>query len=241
MPPPPVIFAQTWQSPCVSSCVQGLTSIFSSVDRSESGQISFICRIWDDSLKRAVAESAGCSFWLCVCVCVVYVPVFLPPSWMKARCCLLPAFQGRVTQTLFRCEWCFGWIQSRGGGCCYPLLFHIMRCVCVCVGLVTLVLSGAPWWMRLLECRCETWLWISLPPPKCTQTHREMCTSSLKYHLQPALQPLLFFFHLFPVVTHRGYHVKVFRLLLKQCFFTTFHFLTFCWVLAYFLFLKNFI
>lgn len=68
---------------------------------------------------------------------------------MKEECWLLLAFQGQVTQTLFRCEWCY-----RGGGCSYSLPSCIMRCVCVCLGeergrLMTLMLSRAQWWRRV--------------------------------------------------------------------------------------------
>lgn len=74
--------------------------------------------------KSRLLLSAGC--W-CLSTCV-------PASWLDDRIALAaPCLQGQVTQTLFGCDWCFGWIQSRGGWCCYPWFAHIMRHITVSV------------------------------------------------------------------------------------------------------------
>lgn len=129
---------------------------------------------------------------------------------MKEECWLLLAFQGQVTQTLFRCEWC-----CRGSGCCYSLpsciMRHIYVCVCVCERRERKVddpmLSGARWWRRLLV---EVW---DLPSHKRTHYPVWICTCSA-FCLCPSWgisynQHIAFWFHLSSTVCRSGRYLNI--------------------------------
>lgn len=83
----------------------------------------------------------------------------------KAKCRFLLAFRAQVIQTVSLWNW-VNWVNSEQG--CNPLPSFIMRCVFVEIeGRLTLVLSGAWWWMRRL--RVEMWQQCGFLSPAHTQ------------------------------------------------------------------------
>lgn len=112
---------------------------------------------------KVLAAPLGCV------VLFIYLCSCLLARWKRsAGCCLhskvrslRPCLDVNDAQGEFRLE-ALGAVSP-------PLSVNL--CVYRDGGLVTFVLSTAYWWMRLLECRCKAWLWISLPSNKCAKTH----------------------------------------------------------------------